>query len=209
MIKMKLKFYINLNKGLTAFVMLSLIAAYGQWENPTAWVYLALHGTYGILWVIKSFIFPDSAWERKTSTWFGIISWFALVLYWIPGWLLVSRDIHAPAWYLGLCISMYILGIFFHFTSDMQKHVMLEFHPKELISDRMMALSRNINYFGEFLVYLSFALLPMTWIALIPLTLFIFFYWSNMMKRKERSLAQKTGYQDYIKRTKRFIPFLF
>jgi len=50
---------------------------------------------------------------------------------------------------------------------------MMEMRSKELITDRMMALSRNINYFGEFLIYLSFALLPMKWFALIPLGLFI------------------------------------
>jgi protein-S-isoprenylcysteine O-methyltransferase Ste14 len=206
---MKLKYYINLNKGLTIFVMLALMAAYNQWQNTAAWVYLTLHGTYGILWILKSIIYPDSTWEQKARVWFGIGSWIALALYWIPGWLLISRGVQVPAWYLGLCISMYVFGIFFHFTSDMQKSVMMEVHPGELITDRMMALSRNINYFGEFLIYLSFALLPMTWIALIPLLLFITCYWSIMIIKKEKSLAQKQGYPEYKQKTKRFIPFIF
>jgi steroid 5-alpha reductase family enzyme len=206
---MKHKIFLNLNKGITAFVMLAFIAAYNQWQNPTAWVYLALHGTYGFLWILKSCIYPDSAWEHKTSIWFGVVSWFALTLYWIPGWLIMSRNTQAPAWYLGLCISLYVFGIFFHFTSDMQKHVMLELRPKELITNRMMALSRNSNYFGEFLIYLSFALLPITWLALIPLIVFIVFYWSFMLIKKEKSLAQKPGFLEYKKRTKWFIPFIF
>jgi len=123
--------------------------------------------------------------------------------------LVMLHNTQVPAWYLGLCISLYIFGIFFHFTTDMQKHVMMEHHPNELITDRMMSLSRNSNYFGEFLIYLSFALLPMTWIAFLPLALFIIFYWSFKIINKEKSLAQKPGFQEYKQKIKLFIPFIF
>ncbi|MCY7391868.1 MAG: steroid 5-alpha reductase, partial [Leptolyngbyaceae cyanobacterium CAN_BIN12] len=45
---MQLKHAINLHKGLTAIFVFGLMVAY---QNFTlgAWVYLALHGTYGIL----------------------------------------------------------------------------------------------------------------------------------------------------------------
>jgi len=206
---MKHKYYINSNKGLTLLVMLTMIAAYNQWQNTAAWVYLALHGTYGMLWILKSIIYPDSTWEQNVSVWYGIGSWAALALYWIPGWLLISRDIQIPSWYMGLCISIYIFGVFFHFTSDMQKSVMLEMRPRELITDRMMALSRNINYFGEFLIYLSFAMLAMTWIAFVPLLLFIALYWSIRILKKEKSLSQKKGYHEYKQKTKWLIPYIF
>ena len=55
---MRQKHFIDSNKAATAFLVLFLIAIYRQWQNPTAWVYLALHGTYGFLWVLKSKIFP-------------------------------------------------------------------------------------------------------------------------------------------------------
>ena len=86
---------------------------------------------------------------------------------------------------------------------------MLEMRPGELITDRMMALSRNINYFGEFLIYLSFAMLAMTWIAFIPLLLFMSFYWSFRIAKKEKSMAQLKGYNEYKQKTKRFIPYIF
>ena len=56
---MKQKFYIDTHKGVTALFVLLLMAIFNQWQNPTAWVYLALHGTYGVCWVLKSRIFPD------------------------------------------------------------------------------------------------------------------------------------------------------
>ena len=38
------------------------------WDNVLAWIYLALHGTYGVLWILKSRYFGDLAglWERFT-----------------------------------------------------------------------------------------------------------------------------------------------
>ncbi len=29
------------------------------------WLYLALHGTYGIFWITKDCLFPDAAWQTK------------------------------------------------------------------------------------------------------------------------------------------------
>jgi steroid 5-alpha reductase family enzyme len=206
---MKLKYFIDSNKAVTWIVMLVLMAIYHQWQNPTAWIYLALHGTYGVLWVLKSRIFPDAAWENQTSLWFGLVAWVGLVLYWIPGWLVMSRNVHAPAWLMGLCVSLVIFGVFFHFTTDMQKHTSLQLQPDTLIVDGMMALSRNINFFGELLIYISFALLAMTLWAFVPLAIHITLYWIPRMRRKEKMLASLAGYEAYRKRTKAFFPFLF
>jgi hypothetical protein len=51
----------------TAFYILGLMAFFGTWDNSTAWIYLALHGTYGFLWVWKNRILLDKNWERKVS----------------------------------------------------------------------------------------------------------------------------------------------
>ena len=110
---------------------------------------------------------------------------------------------------LGLAVSLNIIGVFLHFSADMQKYVSLKLQPGTLITDGLLARVRNINYFGEFLIYLSFALLAMTWIAFIPITLFVLFYWLPGMLRKERSLARYPGFEEYKRNSKFFIPFLF
>jgi len=91
----------------------------------------------------------------------------------------------------------------------MQKNVMLEVHPGYLITDRMMSLSRNINYFGKFLIYVALSLFPMIWFSIVPLILFIVFYWSLNILKKEKSLSMKTGFPEYKAKVKLFIPFLF
>ena len=48
---MKLNQIINLHKGLTPFVVCGLMVFYDNFSTP-AWIYLSLHGTYGILWLL-------------------------------------------------------------------------------------------------------------------------------------------------------------
>jgi steroid 5-alpha reductase family enzyme len=206
---MKLKYFIDTNKGITFVVILSLMAAYHQWQNPTAWIYLAMHGTYGILWVLKSNLFPDASWEKKTSLWFGLVSWGALVLYWIPAWIITWKGVTAPPWLLATAVSLNAFGIFFVFAGDMQKFTSLKLQPGTLITDGLFRLSRNINYFGETLIYAAFAMLAMAWFAFIPLAAFILFYWIPNMIRKDKVLAAMPGFQDYKNKTRSFLPFVF
>ena len=58
------KFFIDTHKGSNAAAIVAMMAAHGAWHNETAWTYLALHGTYGLLWISKSRLFPDKQWER-------------------------------------------------------------------------------------------------------------------------------------------------
>ena len=206
---MKLKYFIDTNKGVTALFVLAMIAIYGQWDNPTAWIYLALHGTYGFLWVLKSRIFPDQAWEQQVSLGFGLLSWGSLCLYWVAPWMLNARGVQAPGWYLALCISMFSFGVFLHFASDMQKHVALSLNPGKLITDGLFANLRNPNYFGELLIYSGFGLLAMHWVPMVILGIWVFFYWLPRMRKKEGVLSQMIGYENYKAQSKLFIPFLY
>jgi hypothetical protein len=42
---MKQKFFIDTHKGVTFIAVLAMMGIYQQWDNVTAWVYLAMHGT--------------------------------------------------------------------------------------------------------------------------------------------------------------------
>ena len=206
---MKLKYFIDTNKGVTFLVLLGLVGYYRQWANPTAMLYLALHGTYGLMWVLKSRLFPDKQWERPVPLWFGLVSWAALTLYWVPGWIICSRSVEAPAWVLAACASLYTFGVFFHFTSDMQKTASLKLRPGTLITDGLFGLARNINYFGELAIYAAMAGLAMSPPAFVPLAAFLSLYWIPNMLRKERSLSRFPEFAQYKRTTAWFIPYIF
>lgn len=206
---MKQKHFIDSHKAVTGLFILALIAYYHQWQNPTAWIYLGLHGTYGILWVLKSRIFPDRQWEQTTGWAYGLYIWGGLSLYWVAPWLLMARGVQAPAWYLGACTSLNIFGVFFHFAADMQKYTALQLRPGYLIEDGLFTRVRNINYFGELLIYAGFGLLAMHWLPVVILLVWVMLIWLPNMRRKERSLARYPGFTAYKERTRLFIPFLF
>ena len=207
---MKQRYFIDSHKAATGLFVLLLMALFNQWQNPTAWIYLALHGTYGILWVLKSRIFPDKTWEARTSLVRGVlIYWGGLTLYWIAPYLLTARSVQAAPWYLGMCVSLYGFGVFFHYASDMQKYTALQLQPGRLVTGGLLARSRNMNYFGELLIYLSFALLAMHWLPLVILALFVAVYWLPNMRRKDHSLSRYPEFAAYRRHSKLFIPFIF
>ena len=212
---LKQKYFIDSHKGITPLFIIGLIFYYNQWDNFIALIYLALHGTYGLLWIAKSRIYPDKQWENKTSILYGLTIWFGLSLYWISPYILTSGTnffpiLNEPNYiFYASCIIMYIVGVFLHFTSDMQKHIYLKLNPGNLITDLMFAKIRNTNYLGEFFIYMGFTLLACDWLPLIALLLFICFIWIPNMIRKDKSLSRYPEFEKYKKQTSRLFPFIY
>ncbi|MCB1583430.1 MAG: hypothetical protein R3E90_01465 [Marinicella sp.] len=57
----KLSWVINFQKADT-FVLVLALMWYYQNFSTSAYVYLALHGGYGFVWLIKDVFFPDASW---------------------------------------------------------------------------------------------------------------------------------------------------
>jgi protein-S-isoprenylcysteine O-methyltransferase Ste14 len=91
----------------------------------------------------------------------------------------------------------------------MQKHMWLKLRPGELLTEGLWARVRNPNYFGELLIYLSFALLAMHWLPILLLAAFVMVYWLPNMRRKDASLARYPEFAAYKRRAKLFIPLVF
>jgi protein-S-isoprenylcysteine O-methyltransferase Ste14 len=204
------KHFIDSHKGATGLFVLTLMALYGAWGDPVLWVYLALHGTYGVLWIAKSSLFGDKQWEEPTTIAEGLVTWAALSLYWIGPWLIASGRTEIPgAWWLALCIAIYTAGVFGHFASDMQKHLSLQLRPGVLITEGLWSRVRNPNYLGELCIYLGFTLLAFHWAPLVALALFIGGVWVPNMRRKDASLSRYPEFAAYADRSWRFIPLVW
>ena len=207
---MKHKFYIDTHKALTGPAILALIAAYGEWENPIAWIYLGMHGTYGVAWLLKSRCFPDTSWEREVSLGYGLFTWFLLTLYLIAPWLIVSGNAGDPEpWFVGLCVALYSIGMFLHYASDMQKHVSLELQPGMLITEGLWGIVRNPNYLGELCIYLGFGLLAFHWLPVAVTAVVVAAVWYPNMRRKDASLSRYPEFAEYKARTKLWIPYVW
>ncbi|MBL8019239.1 MAG: DUF1295 domain-containing protein [Leptospirales bacterium] len=212
---MKQKHIIDTFKGLTGPVVLCLIFAFHRQESITAWVYLALHGTYGILWILKSQIFGDKQWEQPVTLIRGGMLVSGLSLYWISPLVITYYGVQAHPIQIAVAVAMFGFGVFFHFASDLQKHISLKLQPG-LITTGLFSRTRNPNYFGELLIYTSFALLPIQgfswWVGFLPAVAFasiIAVEWIPNILRKERSLSRYPEFAAYKKRSALLIPFLF
>lgn len=204
---MKLKYFVDSHKGATFLWVIGVMYYFNAWQNTALWIYLALHGTYGLLWISKSILFGDKRWEEKTPLWFGLVAWGGLSLYWIAPVIIALQNVTPPPWYLAIAVTLYSFGVFWHFTSDMQKHVALSLR-KGLVMDGMWARCRNPNYFGELLIYFGFSMLAMHWIPLAALASFVAIYWVPSMLKKDKSLSRYPEFAAYKKRSWIFIPFV-
>lgn len=203
---MRSRHAIDLHKFLTAPVVLAMMFGYGNF-SAAAWTYLALHGSYGWMWLYKSAVFPDRQWEEPVSTAGGIQLFVGLGLYWVAPWLLISSGAAAPPWVVGLSVALWGFGTLLHFGADAQKHFVLQARPG-LITDGFFARTRNPNYLGEILIYAGFATLSMHW---IPWVINVF-YWAILfvpnMRKKDRSMSRYPEWEAYVARTGLLLPRL-
>lgn len=123
-----------------------------------------------------------------------------LGLYWTLPWFIVSglgiQEISALRTFI--CIFTFGTGICLMIASDAQKNFTLKF-KKGLINDGMFRYTRNPNYLGEILIYLSFAICTGYWASYaILITVWVVLFGTFMVK-KEKSLKQKQGWDEYSK----------
>jgi steroid 5-alpha reductase family enzyme len=201
---MKIKHAINLHKGLTAPLIIGLMVAYDNF-SIVAWIYLALHGGYGLLWLAKDHLYPDKKWEQEIPITMFIITFFILGLYWVAPYLLISRDVQPLPALIGSAIAINLAGIFLHYGSDAQKYFTLKYKPG-LITEGFFTYCRNPNYLGEILIYLGFALLAEHWLPFVILGLFFALVFIPNMLKKDQSLSRYPGFADYKARTGLFLP---
>lgn len=204
---MKAKQFINLHKGLTFFFVLALMVAY---QNFTIgpWVYLALHGTYGFMWLLKDRIYPDKRWEQDVSIGTSIFGFGLISLYWVAPFILISRGSEPPLPLIAAAISLNLMGVFLHYAADSQKYYTLKYHPG-LITEGFFARCRNTNYLGEILIYGSFAMLTQHWLPFLILAGFMASIFVPNIRNKDQSLSRYPEFADYKARSGLLLPRLF
>ena len=204
---MKLNQIINLHKGLTIFVVIGLMIFFNNF-TIAPYVYLALHGTYGLLWLLKEKIFPDPYFKEKINFLTSVTGFIFLGSYWVAPFILISSPQKTvPYFVISASISINIIGVFLHFASDAQKYFSLKL-KKDLIKEGFFKSIRNTNYLGEILIYLSFAILSMSYIPFVILAIFFFIVFLPRMIKKDKSLAKYDSFEEYKKKSGLILPKL-
>jgi steroid 5-alpha reductase family enzyme len=100
-----------------------------------------------------------------------------------------------------------VVGVYFMIGSDVQKYTQLKL-KKGLISDGFFEKTRNPNYFGEILIYLSFAIISNNCVSYyILFTVWILLFGSSCLM-KEKSFMKKDGWNKYKDQSLLLLPRL-
>ena len=172
------------------------------------WVYLSLHGTYGFLWLLKDRIYPDRQWEQEIPLWLSPIAFLILGLYWVAPFLLIANGVEVAPSLVALAITINIVGVFLHYSSDAQKYFTLKYRPG-LITEGFFARCRNTNYLGEIFIYTSFALLAQHWLPFAILSFFAVIVFVPNMRKKDNSLSRYPDFEEYKANSGLLLPQLF
>ncbi len=206
----KLAWVIDFQK-IGTFPLLGLLIAWYHTTSTAAWIYLAMHGSYGLVWMVKELAFPDPSWQRRVTIASGLYVFFGvLIWYWAFGWLLISGTSRPEyplpdyAWF-SLCISLCILGSAIMIAADAQKFFTLRVR-RGLITDGMYRYIRHPNYLGEIMIYGSFAMMVWHWLPVVVLALVWTGLFAVNMVNKEASMSRYPEWAAYRRRSWWLLP---
>lgn len=207
----KIAWVINTHKILTPFIVFVLMLVYQNF-SLAAWLYLALHGSYCVCWLIKHVAFRDPRWETK-MTWGGAVFTFLLLAtYWVAPYLLISGLLYSEIrvmsnWLMAVSIALVVIGTTLMMASDCQKGFVLKMNPR-LITDGLFSRIRHPNYLGEMIVYVGFALVVGLFIPWLILAYWYTCVFLVNMYMIEASISRYPEWTDYKSRTGMFLPKL-
>ena len=195
----KFNYIINAQKTGTIVIM-SLLIYYYQNYSKGAWFYLSLHGTYGLLWFLKDMIFPDKSFQHKLAIIPSILVTLFLLSYWLMGWEIMCGigDQSPSGKKIFGCFFLFSLGNILMICTDLQKYITLEY-KKGLIDELFLKNNRKTNYFGEILVYLTFAIACGRKEGYIMLIIEWIVFFGSRIYMKDLRLARKHGFERYKK----------
>ena len=199
---------IDLHKALVIPVVLALMGYYNN-GSTDAFVYLGMHGSYSLLWLVKQRTYRDMRFDQRVHPLIGLLFIFLpLAGYYVAPYLLISSYISVPPALVGLAVCVFTFGGFLHFVSDAQKYYTLQLR-KGLIREGLFSRMRNPNYLGEIMIYLGYATLSMHWLPFLILAGWVFGFFLRNMRAKDRRMSRHPGFEDYRKSTGLLFPRLF
>ena len=204
----KLKYVINFQKGGT-LLFVWILMNYFQNYSTCGYIYLGLHGTYGLVWLLKDQIMPDKNWESKATLPSATLSFSSVLLpYWIIAYMTIKNKHFISNPRLCWCVSIHTMGCVLMMSSDSQKYFTLLYQPG-LISSGWFKKIRNINYLGEMMIYGSYAGVSQSWVSWMILgSIWASLFIPNIINKDIRNL-KKDGGSEYFRTSWSLIPFIW
>lgn len=183
---------INTAKALTILLLLVLAAVIGV-QDMRQVLYLSLHISYCLWWLLEQWLFPERARqlfkERVGVVSFGFALLFIGVLYSLPGLLAFLNPVPISHAAVALALVLFSFGSLINASADAQKTT-AKAMGAGLVSDGIWRRVRHVNYLGDLLRYLSFAVVAGNiWAYLVPALVLLIYL--QRIGQKETQMAAK------------------
>lgn len=202
---------INAAKALTIVLLLVLAATLGVGDMRQV-LYLSLHISYCLWWLIEQWLFPlrreQLFTERVGPGGFVMALLFIGVLYALPGLAAFLNPASIGAGTVALALGLFIFGSLINATADVQK-MTAKALGAGLVADGIWRRVRHVNYLGDLLRYLSFAVVAgLGWAYIVPALVLLLYL--QRIGQKERQMGAKYGdFAAYQGRSTRLVPWLW
>ncbi|KAF0652819.1 protein-S-isoprenylcysteine methyltransferase [Cyanobium sp. Copco_Reservoir_LC18] len=190
---------INIAKVTTIVALLVPALVLGL-ESERVAIYLALHISYCLWWLLEEVLFPWRTTQLFTEV-VGPPQAVAVVLYVgvfyaLPGWLAMANPVPIGPVTIALGLSLYIFGSLLNTAADVQKGT-AKVLGATLVADGAWRRVRHVNYLGDLLRYSSFAVIAGSpWAWLLPVSVLALYL--PRMVSKEASMAERyPGFEAY------------
>ena len=202
---------INVAKIVTILCLITLALIYGVNEERQV-IYLCLHISYCLWWLLEQWLFPQRRQQLFTEKvgilTFIIVLLFVGVFYSLPGYLAFTNP--NPVSYLTVAIALplYIFGSLINTGADVQKMV-AKSRESGLVKDGIWRSVRHVNYLGDLMRYTSFSVMAgELWAFLLPGVITLL-YLQRISQKEEAMAAKYPEFAAYQQNSSRLLPWIW
>lgn len=201
---------INIAKVLSIVFLVAFAIVFGI-KDLRQVIYLCLHISYCLWWLLEQWIFPQrrQIFNQPVGTGGFIFTLLSIgVFYTLPGYLAFTNQLPISIMAVAVALPLYIFGTLINACADVQKLTAKQFGAG-LVQDGIWRFSRNINYFGDLLRYISFSVVAgSVWAYLVPGAIALLYL--QRIFEKESAMSEKyPDYDQYQQSSARLIPFIW
>jgi len=202
---------INPANVLTVICLGTLGLAFGV-SNLRQVIYLCLHISYCLWWFLEQWFYP----QRRQQLFSELISFsgfsfsllFIGIFYALPGYLAFTNPLPLSLVATAAALTLYIFGSLVNASADVQKTTAKQ-QGAGLVSDGIWRFSRNINYFGDLLRYLSFSVIAGSAWAYLVTGAIVLLYLQRINQKEQVMVTKYADFPAYQRASARLIPYLW
>jgi protein-S-isoprenylcysteine O-methyltransferase Ste14 len=202
---------INVAKVVTIICLATLAWIYGI-NDYRQIIYLCLHISYCLWWLLEQWLFPQRRQQLFTEK-VGILTLIIIILfvgvfYSLPGYLAFTNANPVDYLSVAMALPLYIFGSLINTGADVQK-MTAKSRGSGLVQDGIWRSLRHVNYLGDLMRYTSFSVIAGSlWAFVLPGVITLLYI--QRINQKEKTMAAKySEFSTYQQNSSRLLPWIW